>query len=163
MDVPGIINGGVNSRIKHEVKSMSFVIIRQTKEMAWELRKLLLPQIARALDFTSGEATAEDLLFMALHDNAQVWTIQDKDSMALAGVVVTQVIVYPQMSVLRVVTLGGEGMDGWARELDDSLTAFCKKLGLKRMEAFGRKGLAKKLDKLAFLPKYTVYSKEVGA
>lgn len=117
--------------------------------------------IEPALEHAYGEIQYQDLQQMVAREQVQVWFVFNSVGDDLVAVATTQVVGYPQFKALRVITLGGVNMSQWARSLDDALIDFAKENGCRRMEAFGRKGLAHKLEELAFTVMYTAYGKEL--
>lgn len=138
------------------------VIVRLPDSAIKEAAETLRVWIAAALDHAHGELCSDDILDGALKGLYQIWTIHKKSDRELVGVVTTQVITYPRLVAVRIVTIAGVGLSWWARDLNDELESFCREHKAERMEAFGRKGLERKLSPLAFRPVYTAYIKEVA-
>lgn len=137
------------------------IIIRVPPDYLDGLWPVVSLRIEVALRHAQGELNVADVLELAKKGEAQVWTINGKDSKQLYGVAVTQVVNYPQMRAVRIVTLGGHSLDKWARNLNDAIEDFAREHGARRLEAFGRKGLVKMLEELAFRPAYVALVKEV--
>ncbi|HSW65365.1 MAG TPA: hypothetical protein VLH56_18960 [Dissulfurispiraceae bacterium] len=137
------------------------VIIRLPHEQIDGLWSLLSPQINSALRYAHGELALEDIRSMAKDGQVQIWTIQDAESKQLYGTAVTQVVVYPGLRSLRIITLGGRALEVWARALSTALETFAREQKARRLEAYGRKGLQKMLEVLAFKPAYVALIKEV--
>jgi len=125
------------------------------------LQLIIYEYLKEALDWAAGELDALDLIALVEEDKAQLWLIFGEESRKLRAVATTMVVQYPRLKVVRVVTLAGEGMDEWAGELAERLEKFARGQECQRLEAFGRKGLEKKLGKLGFRAQYVTLVKEV--
>ena len=66
------------------------------------------------------------------------------------GVAFTEIRKYGAESVLIAHLLIGEGFEGWKSECVDSLKAFGRENGCRKLEAFCRPGLARQLKPLGF-------------
>lgn len=138
-----------------------FEVVRVYRDTVAGLQSAVKDLVEPALAHSYGELVYEDLMDLVKEDKAQLWLVFKTDTQDLAAACTTQVVKYPRLTALRVITLGGLRMSLWARDLDDALIEFAKKQGCKRMEAFGRKGLVRKLEELAFTVMYTAYGKEI--
>jgi len=78
------------------------------------------------------------------------------------GVATTQVVDFPRIAILRVVTLQGKNLNVWMEALLRVLEQFCREQGLQRIEVVGRRGWVRKLAGLGFREVYSVVVKEVG-
>lgn len=136
-------------------------VVRLPTERIEKIKPALEGMIKPALEYAHGELNFEDLMTMVKLDKVQIWAVFDRASMELRAIATTQVVKYPQFKALRVITLGGANMAIWARALDNMLTKFAKAQGCKRMEAFGRRGLAQRIEELGFTMMYVAYGKEV--
>lgn len=150
--------------VKPEVIREGIRVIRGDKFVP-NLWPVFEPKVAIALEHSLGEVTAEDLKTRVIDGNAQLWLVVELPATelekAIVAVAITEVVQYDQLSSIRVITLGGANMAKWARGLDDALVVFAREQGATRLEAVGRAGLGRKLAHLAFLPSYTVYTKEI--
>lgn len=117
------------------------------------------PYIKRALDHTSGEFTPEDIKRRCLNRDAQLWLVMREARIVAAAV--TEIIVYPQRTHARVITLAGTSGDEWTSLLDDTLTQWAKVQGCIALEAYVRKGYVQKLAQYGFKHKYSCIVKEI--
>ena len=125
-----------------------------------EWKRLILPSLARALEYAEGEITAEQLFERASKGLAQLWLVADAN-MGILGVAGTEVVEYPGYSALRVIALAGTGFDTWGDRLLNELLSYAHRYGLVRIEACGRRGLERLLAPLGFKQKYIVITREV--
>lgn len=120
---------------------------------------LLEDFVTVALKRSNGEIKAEDVRELAVAGKMQLWAIWDVEEKKLYGLAVTEVMDYPQKASLRIVTLGGTNMDFWSELLLSRLMDYAKLLNLDYIEAVGRFGFARKLEKLGFKPTYLLMTK----
>ena len=150
--------------VKPEIVKKGIRVVRGDKFVP-NLWSVFEPKVSVALEHSLGEVTADDLKCRIIDGNAQLWLIIELPALeleqAIVAVAITEIVQYDQLSSLRVITLGGANMARWARDLDNALVSFARGQGSTRMEAVGRAGLGRKLAHLAFLPSYTVYTKEI--
>lgn len=117
------------------------------------------PLITKALKHGVGEYKAEDIRQACEERRMQLWVHADENS---RGVFVTQVLNYPQMSILLVLLLGGTNFKEWREEADDLLTRFAKDKGCKYIELFGRKGWGKGfLNEINYKEQVRLFTKEI--
>lgn len=112
-----------------------------------------------ALDRSHGEFTVKDLLLLFSKNELQVWAAVTSDK--IVGLASTQVIEYPQVKALRVVTVSGANIEDWVGQLIETFEMFCREQGLSRIEAVGRRGFVRLLKPFGFKEAYTVVVKEV--
>jgi hypothetical protein len=125
-----------------------------------DLWPLLAPFVESALKHTQGEMGSLDICERAINGAMQLWVVAERDK--IQGVVVTEVIEFPNITSLRVVTLSGEGFQEWKRELDQRLEQFARVVGAKRIEAVGRPGWTRALRDLQYKPAYTIVTRAVS-
>jgi len=119
------------------------------------------PLISAALVHSSNEVTSAQLREAVIFRRAQLWLVISKDPVRIIAASVTEVIEYPNVKTLRIITLAGEHFKSWHRTLDETLQRFAREQGATSLEAVGRKGLGRLLEDLCFKPIYTHYRKEV--
>ena len=113
------------------------LIFPEDIEVVWPHVK---DHIARSSARAEGELTPDDFLEFLVTGQMHLWVaIENK---AIIAAMVTQVIVYPQKRVLRIVAIGGEGMERWW-QFFPLLENFAVSLGCSSLEAWGRKGWTK--------------------
>jgi len=114
----------------------------------------------QALKYANGEMEVEDLLKGFEEGRIQIWAVLEDGR--LVGVATTQVVDFPRIAILRVVTLQGKNLNVWMEALLHALEQFCREQGLQRIEVVGRRGWVRKLAGLGFREVYSVVVKEVG-
>ncbi len=104
------------------------------------------PLIDSALKHSEGELISSDLIPIIKSGEQQLW-VAIEDSEIIASMV-TEIISYPRKRILRVITIGGKdgrGIDKWYTFLP-LIEGFALKHGCKSLEAWTRKGMARKLN-----------------
>lgn len=127
--------------------------------MVQDIWPLARPLVEKALAHSEGQMLSADALRMILNNKQQLWVGFEEDILFTA--VVTELINYPRHKILRIITFAtqtGYGMDHWYDTIVDTLTMFGRSLGCNALEAWCRKGLARKLD---WEHNYTVINKPI--
>jgi len=114
----------------------------------------------QALKYANGEMEVKDILRGFEEGRIQVWAVLE--NARIVGVATTQVVDFPRIAVLRVVTLQGKNLNAWMEALLRALEQFCREHGLQRIEVVGRRGWVRKLAGLNFREVYSIVVKEVG-
>ena len=98
--------------------------------------------LLRMTPHSEGELEPDDF-FEALTDaEMQLWVaIENKEIMAA---MVTQIVPYPRKRILRIIAIGGDGMDGWIDKLP-MIEDWALEMGCTSLECWGRKGWLKVL------------------
>lgn len=112
--------------------------------------------LEKAQPHSEGEMTTEDFFSFLVSGQMQLWVAIEQKQVIAA--MVTQVIPYPQKKVLRIIAIGGSGMDRWFPSLH-RLEEFALNLGCDSLEAWGRKGWKKILTDWS--DSYIVYTKKL--
>lgn len=128
----------------------------QAVESLWRFAE---PFIKRALDHTYGEISADDIRQMCINTNMQLWMISKEKRIVGAGT--TQIVIYPQMKVCRLVTLAGSGFDDWMDIAHMNLELWAEAQDCAAMEAFCRKGFVPKLCEIGYTHRYSVVHKSL--
>jgi len=103
------------------------------------------PLVKVALKHSEGELLSEDLHPFLKEGEQQLWVAMEDGS--IIACMVTEVISYPRKRILRVITIGGKdgkGIDKWYGFLP-MVEGFALKAGCSSLEAWTRKGMARKL------------------
>ena len=105
------------------------------------------PLIEKALVHAEGGLTTTDILRFVLTGAQELWVgFQDTD---IFTALITEIIQYPRSKTLRIITFAtttGHDMDIWYDGIMDQLEEFGRANGCDGIEAWCRKGLARKLD-----------------
>ena len=100
------------------------------------------PLLDTVKEHTEGELETDDFLEPLTHGDMQLWIATEGST--VHGVMVTQVIPYPQKKILRVISLAGDNFEE-LRDFQEMLEAFAVKTGCTALEMWGRKGWKKLL------------------
>ena len=148
----------VNGDNKGEKRSPIISIVKpETVDRAWgHCEQFLGTAVCKA----HGELLLEDAHKACLSGDMQLWMAFTAEPQFL-GAAVTQLVEYPQFSAMRIVLLGGKRFDEWKAKLDDQISDTARKLGCKRMEAFGRAGFVRSLQGLGYNKMYVAIGKEL--
>ena len=122
----------------------------------WPMARPLIEK-ALAYDYL-GSMTSTDALRLILNERQQLWIGFDTD---IFLAILTEVVHYPKNDVLRIVTFStitGYDFDAWYPTCLNIVTAFGRDIGCTALEAWCRKGLARKLD---WEHEYAVISKPI--
>ena len=114
--------------------------------------------VTRALKLTLGQINADTVLEKIKTQDMQLWVIAES---AILGAMVTEILIYPNRKILRVVTLGGEGWDNWGSEIVETLDSYAKYVGATGIEFVGRKGWSKKLAQHGYSTRCAYFQKEL--
>ena len=114
--------------------------------------------VTRALKLTLGQINADSVLERIKAQDMQLWVIAES---AILGAMVTEILIYPNRKILRVVTLGGEGWDNWGSEIVETLDSYAKYVGATGIEFVGRKGWIKKLAQHGYSTRCAYFQKEL--
>tara|TARA_R100001463_G_scaffold51218_3_gene101801 strand:- start:75 stop:500 length:426 start_codon:yes stop_codon:yes gene_type:complete len=103
------------------------------------------PLIDKALSYANGEMNTSDVLELLVDGTQVLWIGLKEDVIFCAGT--TEVINYPQKRILRIITFAsktGHYYELW-KDFADTLEDFGTKIGCSSLEAWTRKGMARKL------------------
>ena len=114
------------------------------------------PLLDTVKEHTEGELETDDFLEPLTHGDMQLWIATEGST--VHGVMVTQLIPYPQKKILRVISLAGDNFEE-LRDFQEMLEAFAVKTGCTALEMWGRKGW-KKLPP-DWEDTYVVYTKDL--
>ena len=114
------------------------------------------PLLNRVKEHSEGEAEPDDFLEPLTHGHMQLWIATEDKQMHSA--MITQIIVYTQKKVLRVISIAGSDFRR-LYEFNDMVESFAIKTGCSGMELWGRRGWKKLLPD--WESNYIVYSKDL--
>ena len=98
--------------------------------------------LLRMAPHSEGELEPEDFFEALTEGEMQLWVaIENKDIVAS---MVTQVVPYPRKRVLRIISIGGDGMDRWIEQLP-MVEEWALSMGCTSLECWGRRGWLKVL------------------
>lgn len=119
------------------------------------------------IDKSLGERSVEDILYSLIQGQLDLW-ICVEEGKGILGVMVTQVVFYPQFKTLCLYLVGSKPhtIDKWCDQTwnnpDNELMQYCKENNIKHIEGYVRSGWLKKLLKHGFKKYRTVVIKEVN-
>ena len=128
-------------------------------QQVMDMWPLLMPFVDLALQHTHGEMSALDVCERGMNGAMQIWIVADAER--VCGTVVTEVVEFPQLTTLRIVTLAGDNFKEWRVELDQIMEQFARVVGAKRIEAVGRPGWVRALRDLDYKPAYVIVVRDV--
>ena len=114
------------------------------------------PLLDTVKEHTEGELETDDFLEPLTHGDMQLWIATEGST--VHGVMVTQLIPYPQKKILRIISLAGDNFEE-LRDFQEMLEAFAVKTGCTALEMWGRKGWKKLLPD--WEDTYVVYTKDL--
>ena len=114
------------------------------------------PLLDRVKEHSEGELETDDFLEPLTHGDMQLWIATEGST--VHGVMVTQLIPYPQKKILRIISLAGDNFEE-LRGFQEMIEAFAVKTGCTALEMWGRKGWKKLLPD--WEDTYVVYTKDL--
>ena len=114
------------------------------------------PLLDTVKEHTEGELETDDFLEPLTHGDMQLWIATEGST--VHGVMVTQLIPYPQKKILRIISLAGDNF-AELRDFQEMIEAFAVKTGCTALEMWGRKGWKKLLPD--WEDTYVVYTKDL--
>ena len=114
------------------------------------------PLLDTVKEHTEGELETDDFLEPLTHGDMQLWVATEGST--VHGVMVTQLIPYPQKKILRIISLAGDNFEE-LRGFQEMIEAFAVKTGCTALEMWGRKGWKKLLPD--WEDTYVVYTKDL--
>ena len=114
------------------------------------------PLLDTVKEHTEGELETDDFLEPLTHGDMQLWIATEGST--VHGVMVTQLIPYPQKKILRVISLAGDNFEE-LRDFQEMIEAFAVKTDCTALEMWGRKGWKKLLPD--WEDTYVVYTKDL--
>jgi len=108
----------------------------------------VMPMIERALQYTGGRFTMQNVLADLLTGNQTLWiAIEDQEIIGCTTISITQ---YPGLKALVYEHLGGENVTRWLDEGHRVCSHYAKHLGCTVLECQGRSGWKPFLEKLGY-------------
>lgn len=115
----------------------------------------LVPYITEALRWCNGELSESSIKALIAAEKMQVWIALSGEGAELLGVIISEITEFPCLRTLRIVLLQGTAFRDWSGFARVALEAFARENQCQRLEASGRKGLARLLAPLGFSVAYT--------
>ena len=95
------------------------------------------PLLEKAQVYAAGELDTQDFFDMVKNGDMQLWIAEDDDG--IFAMMLTEFVRYPRKKVMRIVSIGGKGMNRWMKYFP-ALEAAALSVGCTGFEIFGRKG-----------------------
>lgn len=118
----------------------------------------VIPLIEKALRYSLGEYTPQDLLDFCKEQKMQLWVVADDDF--VHGCVVTELINYKRKRVCQVIIVSGYNLEEWFGGYE-VIEAWARSMGAEEMRSYCRAGWEKLLKPRGFSKAYTVLTKEL--
>tara|TARA_R110000764_G_scaffold178179_3_gene264336 strand:- start:337 stop:765 length:429 start_codon:yes stop_codon:yes gene_type:complete len=125
-----------------------------------ELWDEVKPMLEKGIAHGDGELDINDILKLLVERSMQLWVVYNSNEEAIAMAGVTEIVNYPKSKICRAVVLGGEGVDMWIAHIE-GIEEWAKSMNCDKVEAYGRRGLAKKMEKVGYSNKYVVIRKDI--
>ena len=107
--------------------------------------------VKAALEYANGELQAEDVKQQLMAGQMRLFVVKRP---YIVGAATCEVVRYSRKQAVRVVTLGGEDFEAWARPLHEALRDWARQIGAAGIEAYVRRGLVEKLEALGYSQTY---------
>ena len=121
-------------------------------DLVWEdLAPLLIP----ALSTASGKFDIEDVRKSVLNEELMLWAVSD--GVEPIAALTTRIVCYPQRRALAMDWLGGTRMKEWLPMVQAELTNHAKVNNCEHLEAYGRRGWQRWLERFGWNPEYISY------
>ena len=114
------------------------------------------PMLHRIREHSEGELETDDFLDHLINGGMQLWISTDGGVMHSA--MITQIVIYPQKKVLRIISLAGSDFKK-LYYFKDMVESFAIKTGCSSLELWGRKGWKRLLSD--WESNYIVYTKDL--
>ena len=118
------------------------------------------PMLEKGIAHGDGELHIDDLLKFLLERTMQLWVLYNESEGQISMAGVTEIVNYPRTKVCRAVVLGGDGVDMWVKHIS-GIEEWAKSMNCDKVEAYGRRGLAKKMEQIGYQNKYVVIRKDI--
>lgn len=118
------------------------------------------PFAEKAARYTYGRYTANDIFSRMQDDNYQTWVAYDGSN--FKGLVVTEIMTYPQRKLLSMHFCGGVDLKEWKEPMLTLLQRFAKDMGCDGIESVGRPGWSKVFNKDGYKAIWVTYELPLG-
>ncbi len=116
-------------------------------------------QVSRALTYSFGAYTKQDLIEGVESNDMQLWNAV-KDGKVI-GIEVTQIIQFPRKKVCNLLLTAGSDLGLWGGELLELIESFAKSQGCDLITGQGRKGWLKIASGFGFNKQYMAAAKVI--
>lgn len=134
----------MDEAIEPVIPTGAVYIPRKDVAFIWGLVK---PYVEECLAHTMGEMEADDVRDRLLGGSMQLFIAYYG---CVKGIIVTEVVNYPQKRALRGYLIAGSEFEAWAPTMQEKLERYCKYMACDYIETVCRPGLAEKLKPLGW-------------
>jgi len=128
------------------------IILPKHLDVFW---KDLKPLCEKAVPYTYGRYKVEDMYDMIMSGSHHLWVAQIDG--VFKGIVITNIITYPQKTYLAMQFCGGFDLKEWKNEMLSKLRRFAKDMNCDGIESTGRKGWLKIFKYNGCSPQWVTY------
>lgn len=118
------------------------------------------PLVASALAYAQGENTPADVRQRLLNGAAAMWLMLEPEG-PVRGLMVAELVVYPQQRVANAWLLAGQQMETWLPVADATLEAWARQQGCTAIIGDGRRGWKPVLERLGYRPVAVKYRRDL--
>lgn len=118
------------------------------------------PFAEKAAKYTYGRYTANNIYERVKDDNYQMWIAYD--DAVFKGLVVTEIVTYPQRKLLSMHFCGGIELKEWKDPMLKLLQRYGKDMGCDGIESVGRPGWGKVFEKDGYKALWVTYELPIG-
>ena len=149
-----------SSEQRGEIDDKRFQLVGVPSSSVEEIWPRVEHLIKKGLEHGRGELDATDVLKFLIERVMQLWVVMDmlEDKPVMAGC--TEIVNYPRKKVCRAVVLGGDSIVEWMKHVE-GIEEWARTKDCDHMDAFVRKGLAKKMAKIDYKQEYVVLGKDL--
>ena len=105
---------------------------------------LVKDDVNKALD---GTLTVDDIYQKLLKHEAQLWVVHDGE---IKAIIVSEIVDYPQIRTIRALAMTGKDLEQWLDMMIETISKWGIENGAHIIEAGGRMGWKKVLEKRGF-------------
>ena len=134
------------------------VVLPEHYEAVWPLIEQYMDGAA---EYTYGRFKTADIYNDLIRGHQQLWIAYDEGD--IYGVVVTELINYPQMRTLVMHFTGGRKLPKWKNEMLQLLQRFAKDNGCSVIESYGRPGWGRVFERDGYKARFVYYELPVEA
>ena len=123
--------------------------------------------VANVEEVSDGRITITDIFSDIMEGKMLLWVVfdhsVDANNTNFMAFACTSIRDYPKKRMLFIDYIGGEGMDLWLGNLNETLSTFGASQECTGLEAVGRRGWERPLKSIGWKPVYTIYEKNFKA
>lgn len=152
-----VLFSGEEAEAKYDRKYQTTLVPPEDLAAIWPLA---IDKLEKAIERSRGRWSMENLYQALQSEMYHLWLAFD-DNKAIDGIGVTQIVAYPNRRMLAIQFLGGENFMDWVWPMLETFNSFARDTECQGIEATGRDGFWKWLQKDGFEKAYTVFEKRL--